>query len=96
MMHHVLQRLSVARFIEMYIGARSLGELPISIPAAIQAVRTALPRCEMTDEQLQNIVEQSLPSQDGIAFRNVGCAAEVTARTIAAASLASTIGSPTP
>jgi hypothetical protein len=64
-----LHGLGTSRIVDHYIEARRGSAVPISTGRAIRAIRTVLPRCEMTDRQLADMIAASaIRSGRNVAF----------------------------
>ena len=74
--HHVLRRpVSVTGIIDMYIDAKRLSRRPTSVADAVRAVKTASPRCGLTDEDLRaDIALRAIASRRDAAFRSASSA----------------------
>jgi hypothetical protein len=69
-MHHVFRRpVSVTGIIDMYIDAKRLSRRPTSVADAVRAVKTASPRCGLTDDDLSQLALRVISSRgDGVAL----------------------------
>jgi hypothetical protein len=67
-MHHVLRRpVSVTGIIDMYIDAKYLSRRPTSVADAVRAVKTASPRCGLTDEDLRQLALRAISRRHDVA-----------------------------